>query len=70
MRYEGVKFICDRCGAEQFIESGENGILKEEPKFHRFSFMKKTYICDDCQNEFEQMVNDFMEEFKNDSNNN
>jgi hypothetical protein len=62
MRIRGIKFICDRCGAEEFCELDENGEFKHGCSFHSFSLKDDTHLCDDCHNKLHRIIDEFMKE--------
>ena len=50
MRIRGIKFICDRCGTEEFCELDINGEFKHGCSFHSLGLRDDTHLCDDCHN--------------------
>jgi hypothetical protein len=66
MRIRGIKFICDRCGAEKFYELNFDGEFKEECTFRLFDLNNDTYLCGDCYAKYTSLVKRFMEEAEDD----
>ena len=64
MRIKGIKFICDRCGAEEFCELDINGEFKYGCSFHVFSLKDDTHLCADCHDKMNRLIETFMNEKK------
>ena len=62
MRIRGIKFICDRCGTEEFCELDVNGEFKHGCSFHSLSLRDDTHLCDDCHNKLHRIIDEFMKE--------
>ena len=62
MRIRGIKFKCDRCGAEEFYELDVNDEFKHECTFHCFDLRADTHLCDDCHNKLHRIIDEFMKE--------
>ena len=61
MRIRGVKFICDRCGKEEFYELNYEGEFKTECTFHLFDLKDDTYLCGECFQKYNRLIKWFME---------
>ena len=66
MKIRGIKFICDRCGKEEFCELDVNGEFKHGCSFHNCSLRDDTHLCDDCHKELNRIIKDYMKELAND----
>lgn len=62
MRIRGIKFICDRCGKEEFYELNFEGEFVKECTFHLFDLRNDTYLCADCHNKLHRIIDEFMKE--------
>lgn len=62
MRIRGIKFICDRCGAEEFCVLDKNDELKYGSSFHSLSLKDDTHLCDNCHNKLHRIIDEFMKE--------
>lgn len=62
MRIRGIKFICDRCGAEKFYELNFDGDFVEECTFRLFDLNDDTYLCAECHNKLHRIIDEFMKE--------
>ena len=60
MRIRGIKFICDRCGKSEFCKLNNDGEFEEEVKFHTLSYHDGTHLCDNCEQEREALMAEFM----------
>lgn len=61
MRIRGTKFICDRCGKEEFYELNFEGEFVKKCTFHLFDLRNDTYLCADCHQKYISLVKRFME---------
>lgn len=67
MRIRGIKFICDRCGAEKFYELNFDGDFVEECTFRLFDLNDDTYLCADCHQKYISLIKRFMEGAEDDT---
>lgn len=66
MRIRGIKFICDRCGAEEFCELDEYGEFRYGCTFHNLSLIDNTHLCDECHDKLKGLIENYMKGAKDD----
>lgn len=66
MRIRGIKFICDRCGTEEFCELDINGEFKYGCSFHSLCLKDDTHLCADCNDKLKKLIEGFMKGAKDD----